>query len=88
MSNFHNIDGKKIPFTMEEERQQDLKEKVNKRNMLMKKWIDNMKMTDVTLMSRFLEEHIIHDHGGITKSRKLTKSLQLKLLMRKNKPTS
>lgn len=88
MSRFHNIDGRRVPLSMEEERQQDLKEKVNKRNMLMKKWIDDMKLTDVTLMSRFLEEHILHDHNGITKSRKLTKSLELKLLMRKNKPTS
>lgn len=86
MVRFHNVDGKRVQFTEKEETERDLEEKQNTLDKPMKIWVKTMKSSDEGLISRKLEDHIQHDHNGITNSLVLQKAYALKKQLRKGKP--
>ena len=88
MNRFHNVDGKRIPFTKLEEEMRNDEEVKAKSDRSMKIWIESMESSDETLITRELEDHIMHDHGGVTNSQVLQKSYRLKKLLREGKPES
>ncbi len=86
MTRYHNVNGERIKFTELEEKHRDLEEKQNILDETLKVWLEKMQLSDINLMRRELEEHIQHDHNGITNSLLLQKSYDMKKQLRKSKP--
>ncbi len=86
MPRYHNVDGVRIKFTKEEEVKRDIEEKQDELAKPLKLWVTTMKSSDGILITRELEEHIKHDHGGVTNSLVLKKYYELKKELRDTKP--